>query len=138
VENLLGDTIDRAIEARGNGEAAIIRAQQMALTIGQNLKLFKDLGSYEKGDLDHTFAERPIIPVGVRETAETVKIFTDAGAGLAQAAKAAGMSEDEANKLAASRQLRPQDSLIPPVLNVLNGSGAAVPVIPGITNGNAS
>ncbi len=80
---LLGDAIDRALEVRGNGEAAMIRAQQMALTIGREAGLFDEgIGTYEAGDFDHTFKERPVIVVPMQEQMETVKAGTESGMAL--------------------------------------------------------
>lgn len=108
VSMMLGDAIDRLLEARGNGEAAWIRAQQMALTIGVNTGLFPDtIGTFENGDFNHHFAERPVIQPDDAEIATTAKTWTDAGAGLEQAAVAAGMPEAEAQALA-------QADVIPP------------------------
>lgn len=75
VQFLLGDAIGRAIEARGNAEAALIRANQMALTIGANVRLpqFQGLGKYESGDFNHTFEERDIIPLTGMDRTEEAK-----------------------------------------------------------------
>jgi hypothetical protein len=101
VKFLLDDMISRVVEARGNAEAGLIRAQQMALTIGQNLGLFEDLGGdYASGALDHQFDERPILPEDRQEVAQLITALTQAGASLFAAARAAGMSEDEAQALA--------------------------------------
>jgi hypothetical protein len=58
---LLDDTSSRLVEAQGNSDAALIRINQMCLTIGQNMGLFTNIGSYDNGDLDHTFAARPLL-----------------------------------------------------------------------------
>jgi hypothetical protein len=71
--------VDRVIEARGNAEAALIRAQQMALTIGVQAGVFKDIGTYEKGDFDHRFESREVFPSSDIDLANEVKIYTDAG-----------------------------------------------------------
>jgi len=59
------DAIDRIVEAQGNYDAALVRAQQMAVSIGgynsyRGFEAF-DLGSYDKGDLEHFIATRPVI-----------------------------------------------------------------------------
>ena len=43
-ELLLGDAIDRLLEARGNAETALVRADQMALTIGEAAGIFRGDG----------------------------------------------------------------------------------------------
>lgn len=97
IRSLLGDAIDRLNEARGNGEAGIIRAQQMGLTMGAaaNLEKFRDIGTYANGDFEHKFAERDPFPLGDNERAETAKMMTDGGFPLITAARFAGFSESE-------------------------------------------
>jgi hypothetical protein len=80
---LLGDAIDRALEIRGNGEAAMIRAQAMALTIGREARLFDEsIGTYENGDFEHSFDDRPVIVPTIYEQIDTVKTGKDAGFAL--------------------------------------------------------
>jgi hypothetical protein len=59
------DAIERIIEARGNYDDGLMRAQQMVISIGgyRGYPGFEryDLNSYEQGDLEHTIAERPVI-----------------------------------------------------------------------------
>lgn len=77
---ILGPAIDTVIEARGNLEGALIRAHQMALTIGVNLKLYDaGLGTYEDGSFVHSFADRPVIPLSELEEAQVAKAKQDAG-----------------------------------------------------------
>jgi hypothetical protein len=66
---MLTPAIDRALEARGNAEAALVRANQMALTIGAAAGLFRGVGTYDAGDFDHSFAARPVITVSEEEEA---------------------------------------------------------------------
>lgn len=66
---MLTPAIDRAIEARGNAEGALMRANQMALTIGAAAGLFSGIGTYAAGDFDHAFTERPIVPIDESEEA---------------------------------------------------------------------
>lgn len=55
VRMLLAGAIAKAEEARGNAVSALVRANQMAITIGQaaGIEGF-DVGTYEAGDLEHT------------------------------------------------------------------------------------
>lgn len=103
---LLGDAIDRLIEARGNGESGIIRAQQMALTMGQKagLEKFKNIGSYEAGDFEHKFVERDPFPLSVHELAETAKLMTDGGFPLMTAARFARFSKEQMKELEKDRE----------------------------------
>lgn len=63
VRLMLGPAVARLLEARGNAEAALARADQMALTMGMQYDLFKkNLGSFEKGDFEHSFEPRDVLP----------------------------------------------------------------------------
>lgn len=63
------DAIDRIVEARGNYDSALVRAQKMAIMIGgqrayanmQNYNILSD----EQGDLDHYIPERAVIEDGL-------------------------------------------------------------------------
>lgn len=103
VRLLLSDAIDRAEEARGNGEAAIIRAAQMALTIAQDRRLIERIGDYDSGALDFTIAERPILPVSGIERAEEAKTYIDAQVPPRLALRKAGWSEEELKDFDAAR-----------------------------------
>lgn len=73
VRTLLSDAIDRLLEARGNAEAALIRADQMAITIGAAMRIpiLSGVGVFESGDLAHRFAPRDVISLTVTEQAQT-------------------------------------------------------------------
>ncbi len=98
---LLGDAVDRLVEARGNGEGGLIRAHQMALTMGQAARLepFRDLGTYAAGDFEHKFVERDPFPLSDHELAETTKTLTDAGFPVLAAARFAGFSQAQLDSL---------------------------------------
>ena len=57
------DATDRVVEARGNFDAALVRAHQMAVSIGGMRGLFDgfSLDSYQRGDEDHRIGERPVL-----------------------------------------------------------------------------
>jgi hypothetical protein len=69
VRMLLAPAISRTLEARGNAENALGRADQMALTMGQNAGLW-DVGSYAAGDFEHCFEERDVLPNDELERAQ--------------------------------------------------------------------
>jgi hypothetical protein len=95
-ELLLGDAIDRLLEARGNAEGALIRADQMALTIGIAGGIFDEaLGTYEDGALDHMFADRPVLTTSESERAKQVEVWVKSGLPLRSALRRVGFSEDE-------------------------------------------
>lgn len=99
----MAPAISRAIEARGNGEAAIARADSMALEIGSSLKLegFAGLGSFTDGDFEHRFAERDVIPLTAEERATTIKTYVDMGLNVAPLlVRFGGWSKDDAEAAA--------------------------------------
>lgn len=108
IQRLLGPAIDRVIDARGNAEPALVRANQMALTIAGIHKLngFTDIGTYENGDFEHSFAERDVIQLTKRERAEVVKTYTDANMPLDFAMKQNGYSDDEINQVMKSPEYK--------------------------------
>jgi len=94
-------------ERRGGYDNALVRAQQMAVAIGgfRGYDGYEGFGldSYASGALDHSIAKRPVFARDIQDDlavdkarAEVVKILTDAGGNLAQAARLAGYTEDEA------------------------------------------
>lgn len=95
IRYLLSSALDRLLEARGNAEHALVRAHQMALTIGQNAGLFPNLGgTFASGAFDHSFAPRPALELSEGDQADIVKTYHDAGVPLPTAAGRAGWSDD--------------------------------------------
>jgi len=92
---LLGPAIASALEVRANLEDALIRAHKMALTIGQNVGIWKGLGKYEDEDLEHEFAKRDVIPATRMDEAETLKAEKEAGLPLFTSLRRSGASEEE-------------------------------------------
>jgi hypothetical protein len=72
---LLTDLIDKALEARGNAVDALVRANQMALTIGKQAGIegFGGVGEYEAGDFTHTIGLPEIVPLSEIEQLETLE-----------------------------------------------------------------
>jgi hypothetical protein len=71
VRMLLSDPIANALEARGNAETALVKANMMALSMMQNFGLVRDIGSFDAGDFEHGFEHRDIIPLNDMEEAES-------------------------------------------------------------------
>ncbi len=94
---LMGPAITSAVEVRANMESALVRAQQMALTIGQAAKIegWGDLGTFDDGDFEHGFKERDIIPVSRSERAEVIKAEKEAGYPLFTSMRSYGATEEE-------------------------------------------
>lgn len=104
IRYLLEAAIDRLLEARGNAEAALIRANQMALTIGQNVGLFRGLGSYEAGDFTHSFATRPVLSEAELERSQIVQGYVGAGVPLVTATRRSGWTESEIETMIEERE----------------------------------
>lgn len=95
---VLSPAIARGLEVRGNHEEALIRAQQMAITIGENIGAFKDLpavGTFADGALEHTIADRNLIPLSRTDIAELAQAETAAGIPVASSLRRSGWTEEE-------------------------------------------
>ena len=101
---MLAGAIDRVLDARGNAYAALVRVNQMALTLGKvnGFDGFTDLGEYESGKLDHSFAEQEVLPLTNQERAESVKVSVEAGMDILLAMKQNGYTESEVKEYSLS------------------------------------
>lgn len=81
---LMAPAEKRVIEARGNAETALTRADEMALTMGAELGLWS-VGTYERGDFEHSFAERSIFPLSDIDEAEAHRARAQAAQGYTSA-----------------------------------------------------
>jgi hypothetical protein len=116
---MLAPFVKRVLEARGNAEDALARADAMALSIGAAapaLPGFINLGSFDQGDFEHVFEARDVLPVSDVERAEAEAGMADAAvkklaAGWSQAAvmRDAGLSAAEIEVIA--RERAEQDSI---------------------------
>lgn len=131
VQLLLGDAIDKMIEVRGNAESGLIRANQMALTIGAAMKIdgFSDLGDYENGDLEHTFVAREIIPTPEHERASAVQQWVGAKVPLVSALQRVGWTSEEIaamqreQKKEQEQGLRNKQALLATTMSQVGGNG---------------
>jgi hypothetical protein len=100
LQTLLLAATDRLLEARQNAESALIRAHQIAVSIGQYAGLFdSSIGNYDDGALSHTFANRPVWSRSELEIAQTMQAYKNAGVPVEVSAMRAGWSEQEVNDL---------------------------------------
>lgn len=115
VRAMLSDAVDHVIESRGNAEAALVRLDQIGLTLGQlrDVPGFEatTIGTYQAGDFEHSFAEREVFPKTSLEFAQEVQAWTQAGLPLGSALRKAGMSEDEINQALRERDQEAQAAL---------------------------
>jgi len=97
---MLGGAIDSVLDARNNAYAAMVRVNQMALTLGKvnNFDGFTQLGDYQSGALEHSFADQEVLPLTKKERAEGVGISVTAGMDILFAMKQNGYTEAEVNE----------------------------------------
>lgn len=111
---LLTDFIDRVNEVRGNAYDGLARANQMALTIGANAGLFRDLGGdFASGAFDHTFSGPPVIPESDLETAQArltraqaMQVEATAGVSFERVLLDSGYEIAEAKQMATDKDRR--------------------------------
>lgn len=108
VHYMLDAAISKLLEARGNAEAALVRANQMALTIGQGAGLWRDLGDYNSGTLDHSFEPRPVLDVAEMERASTMATYVGADIPVSVAARRVGWSDSEVEELETAQRAEEQ------------------------------
>lgn len=129
---LLAPAIDRVVEARGNVEAALARAQAMALTMAKAARLpgFTDIGDYGAGDFSHSFDRRDVLPLSELEQAEESKTYVEMGVPLKTVLRRQGWSKTDLQEMDQDRdeeQGRQQETLAAAVLKAQRAmdSGAA-------------
>lgn len=72
--------IKRFEEARGNAESALVRVNQMCLTLGAQAGIWNDLGgTFEGGAFDHAFEARDISPLTTHDRAESFQLLMQQG-----------------------------------------------------------
>ncbi len=91
------DVADKVIEARGNYDGALVRAQQMALSIGGMRGYFDRfaLTSYEAGDEEHRIGDRPVLMEAVDVQRVDVAIRAGVPPSYLWPRLGLGFSEDE-------------------------------------------
>lgn len=131
VRLLLDDAIARGREARGNGEEAIIRANKMALTLGQRNGAFPGLtGSFDGGTWDHTFADRPFIEESDLEMAQAElqeaqakQAKSELGVPDAVLQKEMGYTDEEIARMAPMMQRQKEQELENSLTAAMNNTG---------------
>lgn len=95
IRRILSGAISRAEEGRGNGEAAMIRAVQMALTMGANAGVFTDIGSYDAGDFAFSFKRRAVLPADPTELLQDLQLKQSFGVPDRQLQMEAGYTQED-------------------------------------------
>lgn len=92
---MLSTAIDRAVEARGNAEDALARADMMALTLGVTAGVFANIGDFESGDFEHTFKARPVLAPDQTELLQDLSLKQGLGVPDKQLQIEAGYTEGD-------------------------------------------
>jgi hypothetical protein len=104
VRLMLGDTIDRALQVRGNHFDAVQRLDMMALSLGKAAALegFTDLGEFDRDELLHLIKAPDIVPESAKEKAErrqlegqAMSALEDAGVSKATALEEMGFDPEQ-------------------------------------------
>lgn len=103
VRLLLADATDRLMEARANGDAALIRATQMCLTLGAHYGIFPNVGSYESGAFDFSIMSQDVFLLDELEQAQAAYQYVQAGMAMQTALRAVGWDEKEIDIALAER-----------------------------------
>lgn len=128
----MAPAINKVIETRGNAESALVKAQMMALTMGQNAGLWQ-VGSYDDGALEHSFAKRDVLPLSEADRADVAKVYVDMGVPAGMALRRyAGWSEDDAGKVDAAKAATPAPAAGPPGTGKPVTREEAAPMFAGI------
>jgi len=113
LRTLLAPALTRVEEARGNAHAALVRADQMALTMAAHARLpgFTGIGDYAAGEFDHAFTGQDVIPADAFEEAQTaVQVWTaakmqaDLGIPLSRVLEERGYQPDEIASIEQGRE----------------------------------
>lgn len=99
---MMTDAIDKIVEARGNAMQALVRANQMALTMGKAIGIteFAGLGEFDDGGLDHHYEPRDAIAISETERwemeeakAQAAKAQQESGISVAQTLRDRGYTD---------------------------------------------
>lgn len=111
MKNLMGAAVDRAENARSSFLEGTIRANQMAITIGQFQGIFDDsLGTFDNGDFNHSIRLGDMFPADASEKASTLQVFVSAGIPLPVAMKLSDFSDEEVAMLNAAMNVQVPDT----------------------------
>lgn len=109
---MMTDAIDKILEARGNAMQALVRADQMALTMGKAIGIqdFGALGEFDDGSLDHHFEPRDAIAISETERwemeqakADAAKAQQESGISVEETLRARGYSADDIARIKLER-----------------------------------
>lgn len=100
LRTMLMPALAKARQVRGSMEESLVRAHKMALTIGREVGAFTgEVGEYERGDFDHHFVDRAVLPVSRHEAAELAVQETSAGIPLRTSLRMSGWTEEQLDQM---------------------------------------
>lgn len=118
LELLLKQATQRVLDMRETLERGLVRAQMMALTLGQRAQLDgfapSEIGTYETGGLGHAFAKRDVFEATLAAKAAALKALTGAQVPTKLAMQTAGFAQavvDAYDGAAAEQALRERMTL---------------------------
>jgi len=104
IKLLMSAAIDRANEYLDNFVQGLIRANQIALTIGKFWGIFNLTGNYEDGSFTHQISTPELFPLSEDEKASTLKSYVEAGMALSTAMRLSGFPEEVITKALEEKQ----------------------------------
>lgn len=105
IRTLLGAAVDRATQAQSNYVEGTVRANQMAITIGQFQGIFpSSLGTFDGGQLVHSIKFGDPFPMDVQEIGQALQALTSGGLPFKLALKKLNFSEEEINEAVAEKE----------------------------------
>lgn len=134
VQAAYGDAIARINEARGNYDDCLVRAQMMMVSIGgfRGYEGFRgyNLDSYDKGDLAHSIAERPVIADKLTMT-EKVAALQAVGNAERQILEMLDFSEATIDEIMAAKEMQKAQA----VAQFAQGLQVGRPAVPQLPSG---
>lgn len=116
IVSLLGNSITRAESARLNMVQGLQRISEMALTIGQFLGIFSDLGTWDGFNYRHTIKTESIVALSLEDKSLMLQQLTSSNVPLKSALRICEFSEAEIEKIMEDKK-EETDSLTNSFLN---------------------
>lgn len=99
IRTLLSSAIDRANDAQASLIYALIKCDEIALTIGQFIGIFSGLGTYENNEFSHSLGVEDMFPLDLDERAVTLNGFIGAGMALKSALRLVKFTDEEIEQI---------------------------------------
>jgi len=97
---ILQPAIEKATRAQSNLVAGLIRIDEMLLTMGIYAGIFKNIGTYQAGDFEHSFNLQPMFPMDLEEKALLIKtLHVEASLPLSSTLKIVGFTQEQIDEI---------------------------------------